>query len=555
MIKDIARKEIIKAASHAGYDIPASFSLSEPPKKEWGDFATNIALLISQLRPELLPREVADNVIIEIKKSSYISRAELAGPGFINITVSDEFYFEEIGKILEQKESYGQIDLGKGAKANIEYVSANPTGPLHIGNARGGPIGEAISNLFSNFNYDVTREFYINDIGGQVDRFARSLYYWYEIKFDDKITFPEGGYPGEYIKLLSEEIQEKEAKELASLKDETELLQFFKREGLRNIVDNIKADCKLIDVNFDNWACQSTYEIDGSTDRVIKALGDSGATVSKEGALWFKRPDDPELQDRESVLRKSDEGGSYTYFADDIAYHKNKFDRGYEVIVDVWGANHHGHIPRLKAAVEALGHPGDSLHIILYQYVRLKSGGQSVKMGKRFGNFVTLREIIEEGVDPDVFKYFILSQNPNTPFDFDIELAKDTSDKNPVYYIKYAHARIAGILNKAGESIPAEGSSNAADLSLLRSPEEIALYKELVKFPELLEETLSDFQVQSIPHYAYRIATLFHNFYTNCQVITEDKQLMGARLSLIQATKYVLRNALFILGISAPDRM
>jgi arginyl-tRNA synthetase len=490
----------------------------------------------------------------------------------MNIFLKDSIYLEELNKILNQKENYGK-GAKKSTRVLVEYVSANPTGPLHIGNARGGPIGESLANLFSFLGYPTEREFYVNDLGGQIERFAKSIYYWYAKKSDSKAEFPEGGYPGDYIKEISEAIQKEHAEKLKGLKDEGELIEFFKKEGLYHTIKSIREDCKLINIEFDNWINQSDFEHSGKSEQTIQVLEEKGATAKKEGALWFKNPNDPELQDRESVLKKSDEKGTLTYFADDIAYHVDKIERGFDLMIDVWGPGHHGHIPRLKSAIRALGYKGDGLQILLYQQVRLMKAGRPVAMGKRLGNFVTLRQVIESGVMPDAYKYFILSQNPNTPFDFDLQLAADTSEKNPVFYIKYAHARICSILKKAeidvistprGQS-GAEKSDNdgewatvdlhGADLTLLTDPKEVVLYKELIKFPEILEGISSDFQIQTLPHFAYKIATLFHDFYSSCRVITDDKKMTSARLSLVLATKYILKNSLNILGIEAPEKM
>ncbi len=553
MIKQTVQNLIAEATAKAGYDVPAIFNIDVPPRKEFGDYATNIALMINQREPQLLPRDIADNVALKLKESSIITKVEVAGPGFINITLSGDLYFNELGKILGSAENYGRSLIGRGKRVDIDYVSANPTGPLHIGNARGGPLGEAIANLLEFLGYDVTREFYVNDIGGQVNRLAESLNYWYEVKFDDRVSFPEGGYPAEYVKETSELIQQEKQSELGAMRRE-DRIELFKREGLFHLIKSIREDCRLLDINYDVWFYQSDLENSGKTDHVVDRLVEMGATVKKEGALWFKLSDDPELADRENVLRKSDEKGTYTYYADDVAYHSDRYEnRGFDLIINIWGANHHGHVPRMKAAIAALGYPTDKLEVILYQYVRLKNGGEAVSMGKRLGNFATLRQVIEAGVAPDAFKYFILAQNPNTPFDFDVAQAADASEKNPVYYIKYAHARIFSILRKAGEQGLATFEN--ADLKLLVHEKEHQLIKELVNFPELLLEMRDNYQIQALPHYAYKVAGIFHDFYTNCQVLSDDKKLTLARLSLVKATKHVLANSLLILDIAAPEKM
>jgi arginyl-tRNA synthetase len=554
MIKKTLRGEIEKAIESAGYMVPIDFSFEKPPQKEMGDYATNVPLIITAAKKELIAREVAEKIKSELKKSEIIKNIEIAGAGFINIFITNSVYLDQIKQILEQAENYGKIDLGQGRKVNVEYISANPTGPLHIGNARGGPIGEAIANLYENFGYEVIREFYVNDVGGQINHLAESLLYYYEVKHDQRIIFPEGGYPGDYIEEISEEIQKEFADELEKIEEHSKLLELFGREGLKILIRNIKEASELIGITFDNWAFESELQRSGKTAAAIQQLQEKDFVVSREGALWFKRENDLEFSDKESVLERSDQNRTPTYFADDIAYHKDKFDRGAEVLVDVWGANHHGHIDRLKSAVEALGYNIDNFHIILYQYVRLKNAGEILKMSKREGNFITLKQVIESGVAPDAFKYFILAQNPNTPFDFDIKLAADTSEKNPVYYIEYAHARICSILAKAaGESGVTEIKS--ANLELLKEKEELDLARGLVEYPDILLEVKENYQLQLLPHYIYKIASLFHSFYTNCQVLSDDLELTKARLALITAAKYVIANALKILDIEALEKM
>lgn len=561
-MKELIKKLILEAVKKAGLSVPQNFNIETPPKAEMGDYATNIALIVAG-RDKKSPKEIAEKITANLSQVKDIEKVELAGPGFINIFLNSKIYKDEFDKILMEKNNYGR-GSEKRTKVLVEYVSANPTGPLHVGNARGGPIGEAFANLFNFLGYEVGKEFYVNDMGLQIERFGRSLYYWYAKKSDPHLEFPADGYPAPYVKEMSEEIQKEKKDELKKNKDETELIQLFIREGLYHTIKIIREDCKLIGIEFDNWLYESDLINSEKTEHAIDQLKDGGYTVSKEGALWFKNPEDPELQDKESVLVKSD-GKSFTYFANDIAYHIDKFDRGYDKLINIWGANHHGHLPRFAAAMKALGHSSDKLEILFYQYIRLKKAGKTFSMGKRLGNFVTLRQVIESGVSPDAFKYFILSQNPNTPFDFDLKLAADSSEKNPVFYIKYAYARISSILAKwesernQKRKNTKEGTEDPAlvkeDFSLLNNSKEIALYKELVKFPELITEASDNFQIQSLPHYAYKIAGLFHDFYANCQVLGDDKKLTSARLSLVKATKYVLANVLWICGIEAPEHM
>lgn len=571
-MKSLIRNIIEKAIKSAGYAVPADFSVETPPQSEMGDFATNAAMIIAGKDKED-PRKIAEKIKNHLSVAKDIAKVSIAGPGFINISLAKKLYIKKLSDILVQGSDFGR-GSAKKTKVLVEYISANPTGPLHVGNARGGPIGEAFAGLYSFLGYKVEREFYVNDMGLQIERFGRSLYYWYAKKTNHRTEFPTDGYPAPYIKEISEKIQKDNKEKLTELKNEAELIDFFVKEGLYHTIKSIRNDCELIGIKFDNFSHESDLQYSGKAEAAVNKLKSGGFTVNREGALWFKNPEDPEFTDQESVLVKSD-GKSITYFTDDIAYHIDKFARGYDKTINILGANHHGHIPRFRAAMRAVGVSDNKIEILLYQYIRLKKSGKTVSMGKRLGNFVTLRQVIESGVSPDAFKYFNLSQNPNTPFDFDLELAKDTTEKNPVYYIKYAHARICSILKKAGLSTRPKGSpsgigagpstllragekgsdSAKVDLALLKEEAELNLVKELVKFPEILEQIKGDFQIQSLPHYAYKIATLLHAFYDQCRVISKDKKLTRARLSLILAVKYVLANALEICGIDAPEHM
>lgn len=550
-MKQEVTEKLREAAKQAGFQAPKDFSVNEPPKNQPGDWATNIALILASEKKEN-PRNVAQQIIDRIK-SDLIEKAEIAGPGFINLTLTNKVYLKELDKILTLKEDYGKAPQNREA-INVEYISANPTGPLHIGNARSGPIGEAFANLYEFLGHKVTREFLVNDRGTQIHRFGKSLMYWYQVKKEAGLTFPEDGYPAEYVKETSEKLQQEKSAEIAKLDKTEELTEFFAIEGLKLMVKNIREDAGLLDIKFDVWSYESEIVASSKPKEIVGHLAKSGHTVEKEGAVWFRDPTDPELHDKESVLIRSDEEKTLTYFATDLAYHADKIERGAKRLIDIWGANHSGHIPRMKAAMRALGYGSETLEIVVYQYVRLKRSGKAVSMGKRLGNFVTLRQLIEAGIEPDAFKYFILAQNPNTPFDFDIDLAKDTSEKNPVFYIKYAHARICSIMKKAEEQ-GITANMEEANLNLLEDAKEIALYKELANFPDLVLDISENLQIQAIPHYAYNLARFFHDFYSSCPVLSNDHKLTQARLALIIATRYVIANALGILGIEAPNKM
>jgi arginyl-tRNA synthetase len=554
-MKKLIKEKIILVLKSVGVDTPAGFNIDQPPKREMGDFATNVAMVVASLSKKN-PREIAETIKAQLEKDADIEKVEIAGPGFINIFVKNDIYFTELQNILDKKSSYGKSNIGKGKKVNIEYISANPTGPLHVGNARSGPIGLALSKLFKFQGYEVIDEFYVNDLGGQIVKFGKALYYWFEIKTNPETEFPEGGYPGGYIKETSEMIQRNFAEEIKAISDRDAKIEFFAQRGLDIMIENIKNDVALVGIEFDKWTKESEILKSGRPEKVVSELKSRGFVAEKDGAVWFKNPDDTELADAESVLIKSDEAKTLTYFTNDISYHLDKFDQvGKDgKLIDVWGANHSGHIPRIKAALSAIGYPAQNLEIVLYQYVRLKKSGVALSMGKRLGNFITLRAVIEAGVQPDAFKYFIISQNNNTPIDFDIELAADTSEKNPVFYIKYAHARIASILKRA-EEFGVIKDDQESNLKLLNTEKELTLIKEIIKFPEIISATAENFQIQTLPHFAYNLASLFHDFYNSCKVLSDDEKLTSARLSLILATKYVLANALDVCGIDAPEKM
>jgi len=548
MIKKQITEEILKAAGEAGYGELADFSVEKPPKVEMGDFSTNIALVLAGGKREN-PKDIAGKISESLAKSQLIEKAETAGGGFININIKSDLCFKELKKIIKEQEDYGKTDVGKGKKVSIDFISANPTGPLHIGNARGGPIGEVIANLLTFNGYKVSREFYLNDIGVQINKLGETLYHYIEKDKGNDSVFPDDGYKGDYIKAIAKKIS-LEKVQLETLANKEEVIDYLKNAGLNYLIENIKKDVGLLNIKFDKWVSERELQESGLTEKIVASLKKEEATVNREGAIWFKNADDPNFEDKEAVLQKSDQEKTYTYFADDIAFHMERYDSGVDLIVDVWGSNHHGHVPRMVSALKSLGVEENRLKVLLYQFIRIKNGDEIVKMSKRTGNFVTLKQVLYGGVSADAFKYFILAQNSNTPFDFDVKLAADQSEKNPVYYIQYAHARICSILRKVGET--KEGDAN---LSLLKNDKELNLLKALIDWPDIVEEISTNFQIQTLPHYAYKIASLFHDFYTNCQVLSDDKKLTSARLVLVKATKNILNIVLNICDIEAPEKM
>ncbi|MFA5158382.1 MAG: arginine--tRNA ligase [Patescibacteria group bacterium] len=553
------KKPIEEAIIKAGYDVPA-FDIDVPPEGMPGDYSVNVALLIGsceQESPSLVAEKIIDNINDEI-----IEKIEIAGPGFMNIRLKDSFYHHYLLKILKAGANFGKQEENKNGKALIEYISANPTGPLHIGNARGGPIGEVLANVLFWQGFSVESEFYVNDTGAQIKKFGQTLAYWYIIKKDEKYPFPDGGYPGEFLQEVSEEIQKEKSKEIGELRDD-ELVDFFIKEGLERTIRRIKDDIAALGLHFDRFVYESDIISSGDGLKVVDQLKSGGHTSEKEGALWFTTNDlDP--NDRETVLLRSDAEKTPTYFANDIAYHKDKFDRGNNLLIDVWGANHHGHIPRLKGALKALGYEENNFLVVLYQNVRLKKGGEVKQMGKRLGNYINISDLITKlKVPADVFKFMIISQSPSSVIDFDLELALEQSEKNPVYYLQYAYARICSVLRKADSKLlgeleniaEGEGSINAESLTNLKDKKELELIRSLIGLPSVLKKVSDNFQIQALPHFATEVARAYHNFYSSCQILSDDQELTKSRLLLVLAARNVLKISLTLMGISAPEKM
>src|SRR3989339_579307 len=552
-MKDKLRTTILNILNKMKLVLGASFDISTPPDPKLGDFSTNVAMALAGTA-KADPMKLAEKIAQKLRESGEY-KASVAKPGFINITLDYQNYLEELKRIINKNKKYGKSEIGNGKTVSIDFVSANPTGPVHIGNARGGPVGEAIANLLEWSGYKVSRDFYLNDTGVQTRRLGETLYFYLEKELGLDPIIAEDAYKGEYIEEVYQKIKKKYGKELEKLREKEEIIEFLRTKGLEVLIERIKKEVGLLDIKYDNWYSQTKIQASGKTDEVISKLEEQGMTVKREGATWYKNPNDPDFEDKESVLKKSDDE-TLTYFADDLAFHAMRFDKGVDIIIDLWGSNHHGHVPRMKSALTALGYAEERERIILYQFVRVKEEGGLIKMSKREGNFVTLEDVLKAGVEPDAFKYFIISQNPNSPIDFDIKLAIERSDKNPIFYIQYAHARIASIIRKCkAKEAKRAGEIKIAELEKLKKPEEAALVKGLAEFPEICEETHKDFQIQLLPHYAYKIATLFHNFYTKCRVIDEKEKVNSPRLALCIATKIIIANTLAICDISAPEKM
>lgn len=538
MIKQKLALDLKEAIQQSGYQA-GNTELTPTQNSSFGDYSTNIALQLAKQAVEGIkqtPLEIANQILSNLSGLSYLEKAEVAGPGFINFFIKSDFITSGLKEILEQNQKFGSCGVGTGKKARVEYVSANPTGPLHFGNARGGPIGDVLSSVLEFCGFQVLREYLDNDKGNQILELGKTL-----AARAGLISVPEEEltYKGEYTKELAERIKPK----IDSNLGEEEIIVKVGEIGIKILFEEIIKDCKAMGIEYDLIVHESDLQIQAPS--VLKELEGKGVLKKHEGALWFA-PKSNFLKDREAVVVKSD--GGYTYFVADIVYHKEKFDSGYDLVVDVLGSNTSGHVPKLQALAETLGFDLDKFKIVLYQFVRVKRGTEVVRMSKRAGNFITVREVLSE-VGNDALRFIILMHSPDTHMDFDLELAKEQSNKNPVFYVQYAHARMANILNKI------EQHTDNFNPELLKHPAELAFIKHLVQFPDLIEEISCSFQVHKLTGYAIKLADLFHKFYENCRVIGEERELEKARLVLVRAGKITLANTLNLIGVTAPERM
>lgn len=519
--------------------------LEVPKDKSFGEFSVNTAMqLASALRKN--PRQIAEEIIAHMKaEGTYVQEASTAGAGFINFRLAHRYYVDVIKEIFAQGSDYGKCDIGQGKRVNVEFVSANPTGPVHIGNARGGAVGDVLAEILSWAGYEVTREFYINDAGNQIEKFGASLEARYLEMFGKEFTFPEDGYEGEYIKEIALDYAKIHQKKLIDVSAE-ERREELARFGLEKNLTEIKRALDEYGVVYDVWYSENSLYEQGCVEDAIEQMKKTGYTYEEDGALWFAAS---KLGcDKDFVLVRSN--GLPTYIMPDIAYHLHKLQtRNFDFAVDVWGADHHGYVPRMKSAIKALGIDENRLDIILMQFVRLVRTEEVVRMSKRKGEMITLSDLVSE-VGRDAARFLFNYYNFNTHMDFDLDLAVEKSNENPVFYVQYAHARICSIISQLRASGDIE-----ADLSLLQQEEEIELIKTIGRFAEEITIAAQSFDTSRIPKYAVEVASAFHIFYNRCRVKSEDEPLMYARVALIEAVRTVLRNLLNILGVSAPEKM
>jgi arginyl-tRNA synthetase len=530
-------------------DVKPVIILDAPREKSHGDLATTLALTLAKSE-SLPPRAVAEIIIRNVDdRDGILEKIEIAGPGFINFILKRDQWHKTLFDIHSEGARYGLTDIGKGEKVLVEFVSANPTGPLHVGHGRGAAVGDALANLLAATGYDVKREFYINDAGRQVRLLASSIYARYQQSLGNNVPFPEDGYHGSYIEEIAKGLVKIHGKKfLAVTLAECESL--FADYGKETMLAEIRADLDSFGVRFDNWFSEKSLLTDGAVQKSIKELKERGFAYEKDGALWLKSTAFEDDKDR--VIVKQD--GEYTYLATDIAYHRNKLGRGFKTLVNIWGADHHGYIQRVQAVIQAFGHPKDSLHILLVQLVTLLRHGQPVPMSKRAGEFVTLRDVVQE-VGSDAARYIFLTRRSDSHLDFDLDVAKEQSRENPVYYVQYAHARIASVFREAEGRNIRMPEQDAVNVSLLDLAEEQAIIKKLAQYPEVIEEAALAYEPHRLTYYLQDLAGLLHNYYFKHRIISDDAGRTGARLFLMKQVKTVLQSALGILGVAAPERM
>lgn len=530
-----------------------AIELEIPKAQQHGDYATNVALSLTRVLKRN-PREIASRIVDNIQDTDrIIEKTEIAGPGFINFFIRPEAWHGVLSSVHESGASYGRQKSGAGKKVQVEFVSANPTGPLHIGHGRGAATGDVLANILDACGYSVEREYYINDAGNQMNTLGRSLYYRYQQILGEPIEFPDAHYQGEYMLDLARELQ-KEVGDKYLRAPLDDVLPVFSRYAGESIFGGIKDDLKAFGVGFDNWFSEQSLHDADAINKTISELEARGFIYEEEGAKWFRSTAFGDEKDR-VVIRAN---GVSTYFAADLAYHKNKFERGFNLVIDIWGADHHGYVDRMLAGIQAMGRERSDLRLILVQLVNLLRGGKPVAMSTRAGEFVTLREVIDE-VGKDAARFIFLTRRSDSQLDFDLDVAKMQSNDNPVYYVQYAHARLCSIFEVAKERGIACGweseAAGAPELSRLNLPQEIALIKLLGEYPEVLANCARGLEPHLIPYYLHELVSLFHSYYNQNRVLGEDPDLTQARMYLAAGVRIVIRNALGLLGVSAPEKM
>lgn len=541
-----------QAAKEAGkleYSELPDFVIEVPREKEHGDFASNLALLLAK-EAKKSPREIA-SILVDYLETDYtfITETKIAGPGFINFRLRPSWLYAALESADRKDKNFGRSNIGKGKKVQVEFVSANPTGTLHMGNARGAAVGDTIANVLDAAGYDVTKEYYINDTGTQIENLGLSLEARYFQILGKDGEIPENGYHGEDLIETMRHLIAKDGDKYLHVEEELRRETFIEF-ALNEKIGEIRETLEDFGVEYDVWFSERTLHEDGSVEEVLKYLQEKGYLYESEGALWFKTTLFGDKKD-EVIVRAN---GTPTYFASDIAYHKNKFERGFQWVINVWGADHHGHVPRMKGAVEALGYDRNQLDVVIMQLVRLLSGDETLRMSKRSGQYITLRELIDE-VGKDAARFFFIMRAAESHLDFDMDLAKSQSSDNPVYYVQYAHARTCSILRQAVAQDVVVLRAFKVDCYCLKEPAELELMRKIAEFPSVIKGTAETLEVHRLTHYAIELAQLFHKFYGECRVLTDDIDVTNARIVLVNVTRIALRNVLELIGVEAPERM
>jgi len=546
MKKDI--RELVEEAMQGIGLQNVPVELEVPRDEKMGDLATPVAMNLSKTLKKP-PRQIAEEILKSLGEPDIFEKIDIAGPGFINFTFSPRYLFSEMKDLLSQGEAFLRREIGKGRKIQIEFVSANPTGPLHLGHGRGAAVGAALSNLLKAAGYEVEREYYINDAGKQVKLLGLSVFAKYQQLLGIEYPFPEDGYRGSYVEQIAKRIVHQYGNKYSEMSFQ-EVAEFFTDFSYREMLGDIGKDLKDFGIVFDAWQSERELYSEGDVDKAIDALRHRRYLYLQDGALWFKATKFRDDKDR--VITKGD--GEFTYFASDVAYHRKKIEEGFEEIIDIWGADHHGYIPRLKAVIEALGYPPEHLRVMLVQMVTLLRAGKPVQMSKRAGEFITLREVMEE-VGADTTKFIFLTRRPDSHLEFDLETAKEQSAENPVFYVQYANARINSIFSHAQEKGLQLEHPDTVALNLLSGPEELRIIKKLLLYPMVFEGAVLAREPHRITFYLQELSGLFHPYYNRYRVVTDDAELSRARLALCKAIRLVLKEGLDILGLSSPERM
>jgi arginyl-tRNA synthetase len=550
---EIIQNALESLNSHWKLNNMPDIEVEVPRNEAMGDFATTVAMRLAKTLKQA-PRKIAEEIVDRIKEQQgdIFEEINIAGPGFINFRFTMDFFQNSLAKLLKDGHSSLRTDIGKGSKIQVEFVSANPTGPLHIGHGRGAAVGNALCNILKAAGFEVEREFYINDAGLQVRLLGLSVFARYQQLSGNDVPFPEDGYKGDYIEDIAREIYNREGDKYLKRPFE-ECEEFFTGRAYRKMLANIAEDLKDFGVIFDNWQSEKELHKREKVKGALNELRSKGLIYEKDGATWFcsSRFED----DKDRVVKKQD--GEYTYFASDICYHKEKLDRGFDEIIDIWGADHHGYVPRIRSVLEAFDLPKEKFRVLLIQMVSLLRHGEPVQMSKRSGEFITLREVIDE-VGTDITRFIFLTRRADSHLDFDIDVAKEQSSENPVFYVQYAFARISSLFRQATERRiqgVEDSGIQAFDLSLLKEPDDLSVIKKLLQYPMVFEGAALSCEPHRLTYYLQELAGEFHTYYYNHRIISDDAELTPARLCLCKGVQIVLEEGLKILGVSAPERM